>query len=65
MEGVGSCTVVAPTGLESDAYTTAACILGVQKSRELLAQRYGMRFILLPNKGVAKTVVMGKFPLQD
>ena len=65
VEGIGSCTLVAPTCLESDAYTTAACILGVQKSRELLSQRYGMRFILLPNKGVAKTVVMGKFPLQD
>jgi len=65
VEGIGSCTLVAPTCLESDAYTTAACVLGVKRSRELMGKRYGMRFILLPDKGVAKTVVIGKFPLKN
>ena len=65
IEGIGSCTLVAPTCFESDAFATAACVLGVEKSRELLSQRYGMRFILLPDKGVAKPVSIGKFPPQD
>lgn len=65
IEGIGSCTLVAPTCFESDAFATAACVLGVEKSRELLSQRYGMRFVLLPDQGPPKTVTVGKFPVQD
>jgi thiamine biosynthesis lipoprotein len=65
VEGIGSCTLVAPTCMESDAYATAACVLGVERSREILGKRYGMRFILLPEQGSIRTVTIGKFPLQD
>ncbi len=65
VEGIGSCTLVAPTCFESDAYATAACVLGVKRSRELLGKRYSMRFVLLPDQGLPKTVTVGKFPVQD
>ena len=65
VEGIGSCTLVAPTCMESDAYATAACVLGVEQSQELLGKRYGMRFILLPEQGATKTVTVGKFPSLD
>ena len=64
VEGIGSCTVVASTCIESDAYATAACVLGVKRSRELLGKRYGLRFVLLPDQGVPKTVTVGKFPVR-
>ena len=65
VEGIGSCTVVASTCFESDAYATAACVVGVKRSRELLGKRYGLRFVLLPDQGPPKTVTVGKFPVQD
>lgn len=65
VEGIGSCTLVAPTCFESDAYATAACVLGVKRSRELLGKRYSMRFVLLPDQGLPKTVTVGEFPVQD
>tara|TARA_B100001123_G_scaffold112142_2_gene130583 strand:- start:175 stop:999 length:825 start_codon:yes stop_codon:yes gene_type:complete len=65
VEGIGSCTLVAPTCFESDAYATAACVLGVKRSRELLGKRYGMRFVLLLDQGLPKTVTVGNFPVQD
>ena len=65
IQGIGSCTLVAPTCMESDAYATAACVLGVKQSQELLGKRYGMRFILLPEQGATKTVTVGEFPSLD
>jgi len=65
VEGIGSCTLVAPTCFESDACATAAYVLGVKRSRELLGKRYGMRFVLLPDQGLPKTLTVGKFPVQE
>ena len=47
VDEVAACTVTAPTCLESDAYATAACILGVKRSRALLGEQYGLRFVTL------------------
>ena len=47
VQAIAACTLTAPTCLESDAYATAACILGIEKSRKLLPKKYGMRFVTL------------------
>ena len=47
VDEVAACTVTAPTCLESDAYATAACILGVKRSHALLSEQYGLRFVTL------------------
>lgn len=47
VDEVAACTVTAPTCLESDAYATAACILGVKRSRALLGDQFGLRFVTL------------------
>ena len=47
VEEVAACTVTASTCLESDAYATAACILGVKRSRSLFGKQYGLRFVML------------------
>ena len=62
VQGIAACTLTAPTCLESDAYATAACVLGPRKSMKQFALRYGMRFVLLPKEGGLKVVVAGPFP---
>ena len=50
IQGIGAiaaCTLTAPTCFESDAYATAACILGVEKSKKKFSKRFGMRFVTL------------------
>ena len=44
VEGGAACTVVAPTCTESDALATACVVLGLDRSRDRLGKRLGMRF---------------------
>ena len=62
VQGLAACTLTAPTCLESDAYATAACILGFEKSVKQFGSRYGMRFVLLPNEGGMKVAITKQFP---
>jgi len=62
VQGLAACTLTAPTCLESDAYATAACVLGFEKSVKQFGTRYGMRFVLLPNEGGMKVVTTRQFP---
>ena len=62
VQGLAACTLTAPTCLESDAYATAACILGFEKSVKQFSSRYGMRFVLLPNEGGMKVAITKQFP---
>ena len=47
VQTLAACTLTAPTCLESDAYATAACILGMANSKKKFGQRFGMRFVTL------------------
>jgi thiamine biosynthesis lipoprotein len=47
IQAIAACTLTAPTCLESDAYATAACVLGVEKSKKEFGQKFGMRFVTL------------------
>ncbi|MBM3845347.1 MAG: FAD:protein FMN transferase [Verrucomicrobia bacterium] len=49
--GIASCSVIAPTCTESDAWATACFVLGPTRSDELLGDRYPRRFIVLDSKG--------------
>jgi thiamine biosynthesis lipoprotein len=51
VQGIAACTVVAPTCMESDAFATAAMILGVDHSLNTLGKRYAIRFTLRPDDG--------------
>ena len=62
VQGLAACTLTAPTCLESDAYATAACVLGFEKSVKQFGGRYGMRFVLLPNEGGMKVAITRQFP---
>jgi len=62
VQGLAACTLTAPTCLESDAYATAACVLGFEKSVKRFGTRYGMRFILLPKEGGMKVAITKQFP---
>jgi len=62
VQGLAACTLTAPTCLESDAYATAACVLGFEESVKQFGARYGMRFVLLPNEGGMKVAITKQFP---
>ena len=47
IQAIAACTLTAPTCFESDAYATAACVLGVEKSKKEFGQKFGMRFVTL------------------
>jgi len=44
VRGVSSCTVVAPTCAESDAYATAFFVFGSEKTREKFGNRFEIEF---------------------
>ena len=48
IRGIAGCTLTAPTCFESDAYATAACVFGIEKSKKEFGQKFGMRFVTLP-----------------
>jgi len=66
VEGVASCTVLAPTCTESDAWATALFVLGPEKSVRKFGARFAMRFVLPPARGgTAWPGVQSKdFPLE-
>ena len=45
VEGIVSCTVIAPTCLESDAYATAFVVLGMDRSLKEFGEEFGIRFV--------------------
>ena len=47
IQAIAACTLTASTCFESDAYATAACVLGVEKSKKEFGQKFGMRFVTL------------------
>ena len=47
IQAIAACTLTAPTCFESDVYATAACVLGVEKSKKEFGQKFGMRFVTL------------------
>ena len=68
VQGIGSCTATAATCMESDAYATAACVLGVAHSQQLLGAKVGFRFLLFPEtdpQGPLKVVETDRFPGSD
>jgi thiamine biosynthesis lipoprotein len=62
VQGLAACTLTAPTCLESDAYATAAYVLGVEESIKRFGNRYGIRFVLLPKEGGLNVVTTKYFP---
>lgn len=48
VEGVASCTVLAPTCMESDAWATALVVLGPDESLRRFGARFAIRFVLHP-----------------
>lgn len=46
VEGVAACTVLAPTCLESDAWSTACFVFGVERSLERFGAHLGIRFVM-------------------
>ena len=68
VQGIGSCTATAATCMESDAYATAASVLGVARSQQLLGAKAGFRFVLFPQtdpQGPLKVVETDRFPGSD
>ena len=59
---VVACSVAAPTCMESDAWATAACVMGVEKSLELLQPRYALRFRARDEKGRQRDRATPNFP---
>jgi len=49
--GIASCTVIAPTCMESDAWATACFVMGVEKSLAKFGDRFAMRFVMTPAAG--------------
>ncbi len=62
IQGIAACTLTAPTCFESDAYATAAAVMGVKKSQEKLGGRFGMRFVLMDESGGLRVVMTKQFP---
>ncbi len=61
VQGVASCTVTAPTCVQSDALATACFILGPKKSIVLFGNKLGIRFILEENRKLVPVTSRG-FP---
>ena len=47
--GLASCSVIASTCLESDAWATACFVYGVAPSLAAFGSRFGLRFVLMPD----------------
>jgi thiamine biosynthesis lipoprotein len=62
IQGIAACTLTAPTCFESDAYATAAAVMGVAKSTEKFGERFGMRFVLMDENGKLRAVMTNHFP---
>ncbi len=62
VEGIAACSLTAPTCFESDAYATAAAVLGVDKSNKQFGEKYGMRFVLIDDDGKLRVVQSRLFP---
>jgi len=62
IQSIAASTLTAPTCFESDAYATAAAVMGVEKSTEKLGGRFGMRFVLMNNDGGLRVVRTQRFP---
>jgi thiamine biosynthesis lipoprotein len=62
IQGIAACTLTAPTCFESDAYATAAAVMGVKKSKEKLGGRFGMRFVLMDDDGKLRVLRTTRFP---
>ena len=62
IQGIAACTLTAPTCLESDAYATAAAVMGVKKSTEKFGARFGMRFVLIEEDGQSRVERTKLFP---
>ena len=68
IQGIGSCTATAATCMESDAYATAASVLGVTRSQQLLGSKAGFRFVMFPEadpQGPLRVVETDRFPSSD
>lgn len=61
VQGVASCSVSAPTCVQSDALATACFVLGPSKSLALFANKIGLRFILEKN-GKLVSISSHRFP---
>ncbi len=62
IQGIAACTLTAPTCFESDAYATAAAVMGVKKSTEKFGNRFGMRFVLMDVDGNLRVMKTQQFP---
>src|SRR5262249_26229633 len=60
--GIASASVIAPTGAEADALSTAFFILGVEATCRYCEQHPGIGAILLPEGDGAEPVVLGLDP---
>lgn len=54
VQGVASCTVIAPTCTESDAWATACMVYGVERSLRDFGNEFPMRFVLVPEPRASK-----------
>lgn len=61
VQGVASCSLIAPTCLESDAWATACFVYGVRRSLARFGQRYPMRFVER-SKETESPLVVSKTP---
>ena len=62
IQGIAACTLTAPTCFESDAYATAAAVMGVKKSTKKFGDRFGMRFVLMNGDEGLRVVRTQRFP---
>ena len=45
VQGIASCTVIAPTCIESDAYATAFFVIGIEKTIQHFGEQFSVGFI--------------------
>lgn len=57
VRGIASCSVIAPTCQESDAWATACFVYGVRQSLARFGQRFPMRFVERPRETESRLVV--------
>lgn len=62
VEGVVACSVVAPTCVEADGWSTALFVLGPERSLGGFTNRFGFRFVLPREKDGLRTV-QSRFPV--
>ena len=62
-----ACTIIAPTGADSDAYDTPMCVLGKEAGLKLVANLPGVsaRFVLLGEKGEPEVFTTPGFPTSE